>query len=101
MLTWWALRQTQRRLPANYFVYLFLNVFLAGGLSMAAVGLASVVLLGVDGAYSWDSLLGESLPYYLLLAWSEAFLSGLMMAVLIVYRPRWVATFDDSRYLKE
>ncbi|TDR82280.1 energy-coupling factor ABC transporter permease [Paludibacterium purpuratum] len=100
-LTWFALRLTQRRLPTNYFVYLFLNVFLTGGLGMALAGSAVVVLLGVFGIYSWDVLLQDALPYYLLLAWSEAFLSGLMMAVLIVYKPHWVASFDDARYLND
>ncbi|MBV8049496.1 MAG: energy-coupling factor ABC transporter permease [Paludibacterium sp.] len=99
-LTWASLRLIQRRLPCNYFVYLFLNAFLTGGLAMAAAGLAGVAVLGAFGVYAWDGLLSEALPYYLLLAWSEAFLTGLLMAILIVYRPRWVASFDDARYLK-
>ncbi|VEB41807.1 Predicted membrane protein [Chromobacterium violaceum] len=51
------------------------------------------------GAYPWDGLLGEALPYYFLLSWSEAFTTGLLLAVLTVYKPRWVSTFDDGRYL--
>ena len=26
--------------------------------------------------------------------------SGMVMTLLVVYRPRWVATFDDARYLR-
>jgi uncharacterized membrane protein len=40
------------------------------------------------------------LPFGLLLAWGEAFLSGLLTAIFVVYEPRWMATFDDSRYLR-
>jgi uncharacterized membrane protein len=95
------LRLAQRYLPANLFVYVFLNAFLAGGLSMIAASLAGCGLLGVSGVYTWKMLSGEALPYYFLLAWSEAFLTGLMMVILVVYRPGWVATFDDARYLSD
>ncbi|WP_215777042.1 energy-coupling factor ABC transporter permease [Paludibacterium sp. B53371] len=99
--SWLGLRLTQRLLPANYFVYLFLNAFLAGGVGMALAGLASVLVLGAAAAYPWGMLFDEALPYYLLLAWSEAFTTGLMMAILIVYRPQWVLTFEDARYLND
>lgn len=92
---------TQRYLPANYFVYLFLNAFLAGGLSMALSGCAGLLLLGVAGAHEWAVLFDDAMPYYLLLSWSEAFISGLVLAVLVVYRPGWVASFDDARYLAD
>lgn len=91
----------RRFLPANYFVYLFLNAFLAGGLSMAASGIAGIGLLGVAGAYGWPLLLEDALPYYLLLSWSEAFTTGLVLAIMVVYRPHWVASFDDARYLND
>lgn len=96
-----ALWVTQRTLPANYFVYFFFNAFLAGGVSMTLCGLASVLVQGFAGAHDWSMLLDEALPYYFLLSWSEAFTSGLLMAVLVVYRPRWVRTFDDARYLAD
>jgi uncharacterized membrane protein len=35
------------------------------------------------------------------LSWSEAFTTGLLTAVLVVYRPQWVATFDDARNLND
>ncbi|MEO3960527.1 energy-coupling factor ABC transporter permease [Chromobacterium piscinae] len=75
------------------------NGFLAGGASLLAAALCGVLALGLAGAYPWDALLEEALPYYFLLSWSEAFTTGLLLAVLVVYKPRWVATFDDGRYL--
>ncbi|AXE33794.1 energy-coupling factor ABC transporter permease [Chromobacterium phragmitis] len=93
------LELARRRLPANFFIYVFVNGFLAGGASLLASALCGVLALGAAGAYPWDALLEEALPYYFLLSWSEAFTTGLLLAVLIVYRPRWVATFEDSRYL--
>ncbi len=35
-----------------------------------------------------------------LLSFSEAFISNLVVTVLVVYRPAWVSTFDDRRYLR-
>ena len=30
----------------------------------------------------------------------EAFLTGGVMALIVVYRPHWCSTFDDARYLR-
>jgi uncharacterized membrane protein len=36
-----------------------------------------------------------------LLSWPEAFTTGLMLTLLVVYKPQWVSTFDDERYLND
>lgn len=93
------LQLARRHLPAQLFVYVFLNAFVAGGLSLFLSGAAGMLALGLSGGYAADYLLEEALPFYFLLSWSEAFISGLVMAILIVYRPQWVASFDDAAYL--
>jgi len=93
------LQLARRHLPAQLFVYVFLNAFVAGGLSLFLSGAAGMLALGLGGAYAADYLLEEALPFYFLLSWSEAFISGLVIAILIVYRPQWVASFDDAAYL--
>ena len=93
------LHVARKRLPAQLFVYVFINAFIAGGLSLCVAAGAGVLALGLSGGYGWDYLLDEALPFYFLLSWSEAFTSGLVMAILIVYRPQWVSTFDDTAYL--
>jgi len=30
----------------------------------------------------------------------EAFITGMLTALLVVFYPRWVLTFDDARYLQ-
>lgn len=86
-------------LPPNLFVYIFVNGFLGGGLTVLGVGAIATTLLTLAGAYQWDYLVSEYFPYYLLLAFAEAWLSGMVMTLFVVYRPQWVVTFDDSRYL--
>lgn len=90
-----------RIFPKHFFIYIFMNGFLGAGLTILGVGFAAVLLLSMAGAYSWDYLLGEYLPYFMLLAFSEAWLSGMVMTLLVIYRPNWVLTFEDSRYLTD
>ncbi|AXS80392.1 energy-coupling factor ABC transporter permease [Dechloromonas sp. HYN0024] len=86
-------------LPRHFFVYIFVNGFLGAALTIIGVGFAATLLLAVIGVYEWDYLFSEYFPYFLLLAFSEAWLSGMMMTLFVVYRPQWVASFDDSVYL--
>lgn len=98
-LSWLAHRAITRWLPPNPFVYFFLNAFVNAALTMLAVGtLASVVCLAL-ALYPARHLLGEYLPFYLLLAWGEAFLTGALITVMVLWKPEWVSTFSDARYL--
>ena len=88
-----------RFLPRHFFVYVFVNGFFAAALTVIGVGIAATLLLMAAGVYAWDYLAAEYLPYFLLLGFSEAWLSGMVMTLFVVYRPNWVGTFDDSSYL--
>ncbi|MEW5787624.1 MAG: energy-coupling factor ABC transporter permease [Pseudomonadota bacterium] len=96
----WALyRFIDGKLPNHLFIYVFLNAFFGAALAILSVGVASTAFAALTGAYALDYLLAEYLPYYLLMAWSEAFATGMALTVMVVYKPEWVATFDDRRYL--
>ncbi len=86
------------RLPRQYFIYIFVNAFLCGGLVILGVGCVSTFLLAAAGAYPLSYLLDVYLPYFLLLAFSEAWLSGGVLTLFVIYRPQWVGSFDDARY---
>lgn len=88
-------------LPKNFFVYIFINGFLGAALTVLGVGGVISLLLGIAEAYAWDYLLSEYLPYFLLLGFAEAWLSGMVLTLFVVYRPGWVATFDDAHYLAD
>jgi uncharacterized membrane protein len=34
------------------------------------------------------------------MSWAEALLTGMVMTMMVIYRPDWVVTFDDARYLE-
>lgn len=95
-----ALRLSRRYLPANYFAYFFANGFFGAALGFALAACCKLLLHALAGSYTAAYLAEEALPYYLLFSWSEAFTTGLVMAALVVYRPQWVESFDDRRYLE-
>ena len=92
-------RLADRKLPNHLFVYIFLNAFLGGALAMAATGLGATLLLQLAGAYPAGYLYHDYLPYFILMAWSEAVSTGMALTLMVVYQPQWVSTFDDTRYL--
>lgn len=94
-------RIAERSLPANFFVYIFFSAFFAAGLSILAVGMLSSVVLWWSGAYQWAYVFDHYTVFFFLLGFPEAFLSGGLLSIFVVYRPQWVATFDDRRYLHQ
>lgn len=88
-------------LPKHFFVYIFANGFFGAALTMIGVGFSVTVFLALAGAYEWEYLINEYFPYFLLLAFSEAWLSGMVITLFVIYRPDWVVTFSDSRYLDD
>ncbi|MBZ0106681.1 MAG: energy-coupling factor ABC transporter permease [Sulfuricella denitrificans] len=93
-------RLVDSRLPNHFFVYIFLNAFVGAAIAMALTGLSATGLLVLADVYKAEYLTSNYLPYFLLMGWSEALLSGMMMTLVVVYRPQWAATFDDARYLR-
>ncbi len=89
----------ERWLPANVFIFIFGAAFFGGGLAALAVGGGSSLLLWAGGIYEADLLLSDYLPYYVLLAFAEGWLNGGAIALMVVYYPHWVTSFDDRRYL--
>lgn len=95
----WVLRGAERFLPANLFVFFFVGAFFGAWLTVMATGLLSAALLWLAGIYGSELLLSEYLPFYLLLGFAEGWLNGACITLMVVYVPRWVASFDDRRYL--
>ncbi|MHB1145835.1 MAG: energy-coupling factor ABC transporter permease [Thiobacillus sp.] len=100
-VSWNVFRLLERRLPNHFFVYVLGNGFFGAALSVAAIGLATTVLMTLAGTYSLDYLLTHYTPYAtLLIGWAEAFSTGMAITVMAVYRPAWLETFDDAKYIQ-
>ena len=88
-----------RYMPRNFFIYVFINGFFTAAMTVVGVGTVATLLMIIAGAYEWEYLANEYLPYFLLLGFSEAWLSGMLITLFVIYRPNWVGTFDDASYL--
>lgn len=88
----------RRLLPRHPFVFILGHGYFTAGL--AALG-ASAAEAG------WRHLTAPGLPWSIadtltaavILAFGEAFLTGMLVAIFVVYRPQWVVTFRDEEYL--
>jgi len=93
------LRISQRVLPANFFVYAFAAGFLAPALAFATAGLTGAAVIAATGGAETAMIVDDYVPYLLYLAFAEGTLTGMLITLGVVYRPQWIATFDDRRYL--
>ena len=85
----------RRWLPRHPFVYILGRGFAGTALAMTVAGVA---------AYAWqphppgtDATILVTSRW--LAAWGEAFATGALTAIFVAFRPQWLATWSDARYL--
>ena len=99
VVTWLVLAASRRFLPPNLFIYIFVCAFFGAAASMfAAMAVNSLLLLGLDQV-AFDKLTREYLSIAPLMMFPEAFINGLIVTVLVVFKPGWIPSFDDEVYL--
>jgi uncharacterized membrane protein len=85
-------------LPRSLFMFIFGQGFMSPAI---AVGLTSFAALATHVAVTGGSLLVVPVGYafsVLLLATGEAWFTGMSTALIAIYRPAWVTTYDVRRY---
>ena len=69
--------------------------FFASVLAMWLSGALALWVQGVpSGSEAGDILIGRWLA-----AWGDAFLTGMLVAIFVAFRPQWLATYSDRLYL--
>jgi uncharacterized membrane protein len=86
----------RRWLPPNPFVYTLGRGFLG----TAAAVFLSGVLLEVLHRLVGGGVQEQVLIARWLMAWGDAFLTGMFTAVFVAFAPQWLATWSDARYLQ-
>lgn len=99
VLTQFLLRFAQAKLANNFFVYIYINGFLAAGLSILAAGLSGALIMLLVEIRSAEWLVYQYFPYFPLVFFAEAFVNGMLTTAMVVMRPDWVCSFDDARYI--
>lgn len=95
-----VLRAAERWLPANFFIYIFVVAFFGTALSLASAGVVALLVFAAASDVTAGKALSQYAPYLIQLGFGEAMLTGMIVTLGVVYRPQWVATFDDTRYLR-
>ena len=85
----------RRWLPAHPFVYVLGRGFLGAVVCLFAAGLLAqqfgAPLPGVPSG------LGRVARW--LMAWGDAFVTGMLTAIFVAFKPEWLLTWSDARYL--
>ncbi|HET9735503.1 MAG TPA: energy-coupling factor ABC transporter permease [Burkholderiales bacterium] len=85
----------RRWLPKHLFVYILGRGFLG----TAAATVAAATLRVWSGHSAADGAGPAILTAAWLIAWGEAFLTGALTAIFVAFRPQWLLTYSDARYL--
>lgn len=89
-------RLLQRWLPVSPFVYTLGRGFLGTALAVFGSGLLQeLAQRWLAGASLHDALVARWL-----MAWGDAFLTGMFSAIFVAFAPQWLATWSDRRYLR-
>ena len=82
---------TRRWLPRHVFVYILARGFFG---TVLAVSLAAALRAALAGGAAPGMLTAAWL-----IAWGEGFLTGALTAIFVAFRPQWLLTYSDARYL--
>lgn len=83
-------------LPPNPFVYTLGRGFLGTAAAMFLSGVLMELLHRLAGGPALE----QALVARWLMAWGDAFLTGMFAAIFVAFAPHWLATWSDARYLK-
>jgi len=95
----WLHEQVHARLPHNYFIYFFVTVFLGSALAYNLAGLVRLGILAAAGTLDEAHVGAEYFAVLPFMSFGEGVVNGMVMAMAVVYRPKWVMSFDDRLYL--
>ena len=86
----------RRWLPPHLFIYILGRGFFATLLGATLAGAGALLLSPLPAGISADDLLLARA----LAASGEAFITGMLVAIFVAFRPQWLATYSDRLYLQ-
>jgi len=86
---------TRHWLPRHLFVYILGRSFI--GTALATV--LAAALRAWSAAGEGTAAASAIFPAAWLIAWGEAFITGALTAIFVAFRPQWLLTYSDTRYL--
>lgn len=86
----------RRWLPRHLFVYILGRGFFATAIALTLSGALAAWLFGVPASVPAEDVMLARL----LSAFGDAFITGMLTAIFVAFRPQWLATYADHLYLK-
>lgn len=89
----------RRRLPRHPFIFILGHGYFAPLVAAIVAGGLRTLWQFHLGPPHAGLTIGDSLTGAVVIGFGEAFLTGMLVAIFVVYRPQWVLTFTDEDYL--
>ena len=86
----------RRFLPAHVFVYILGRGFFATVVAILLSGMLAILARPLPPGPTAPTLVVG----YWLIAWGEGTLTGMLTAIFVAFRPGWLLTWSDLRYLR-
>lgn len=86
----------RRWLPAHLFIYTLGRAFLGTAVAVFLSGVFMEMFHHLVGGVALE----QALVARWLMAWGDAFLTGMFTAIFVAFVPQWLATWSDERYLQ-
>lgn len=86
---------TRRWLPKHLFVFILGRGFIMTALAVTGTG--ALALLAGRKPVTLDE--GEWMLGYWLMGWGEAISTGMLTSIFVAFKPQWLLTYSDQRYL--
>ncbi len=99
-VSWGVLQLANRYLPKNIFVFIFVAAFFNAALAISARHLAYTGFYLLSDNFTFDQVFDNFFILWPLLLFPEALLNGMLVTLLVIYKPDWISTFNDKEYLK-
>lgn len=99
-ITYFAIRIMDHWLPQHFFVYIYAGAFFTSAIAMLFSRVVGMLVLWGAGVHSYEHLMKDYVPLLPIMMFPEAFINGAIMTLLVVFRPAWVSSFSDERYLR-
>ncbi|GGA73997.1 hypothetical protein GCM10011369_14790 [Neiella marina] len=99
-LSYGLLLVSRKYLPRHLFVFIFVNSFLAAALAITLSILLQAGWLGLTEQFEPQQIDHYLITMLPLMLFPEALLNGMLITLLVVYKPSYVYTFNDWDYLR-
>jgi len=99
LFSYLSIRAIQRYIPRHLFVLILGNGYVA---AFASVMLSGGFLLALQFALGYHPPNFEFEGWLLgliIIAFMEASLSGMLLAIFLIFRPNWVSTYNEAAYM--